>query len=174
MNYYFVSLARNYNLIDDEAIEKWAYKNLEGNHDSPWWFSYLISARTLDSVNSILRDAASESEVEESPPYCFKYVSVDSWCRFLNFVNSRSTFRSTISGIVENADNSDCLESVLLYRVLKTLERSSALDGGYSSKLWIDLFQNEELKYFDLYIVPMLKEFNVDARKWLNSSIKYD
>ena len=124
MNYYFLSLARKYKLIGDEAIEKWAYKYLEENDDPEWWFSYLISASTLESVGTILRDAASEVELEETGSYCFKYESADSWCRFLSLINLRSEFQTTFSGIIENAEHSDCLESELLYHALNKLEKN--------------------------------------------------
>lgn len=174
MNYYFLSLARKYKLIGDVAIEKWAYKYLEENDDPEWWFSYLISTSTLESVGTILRDAASESEVEETGSYCFKYESADSWCRFLSLINQHREFRTTFSEIIENAEHSSCLESELLCHTLNKLKKSNESDDANPSGLWIDLFQSKDLEYFESYIVPFFEEFKIDANLWLKSMIKFD
>lgn len=174
MNYYFLSLARKYKLINDEAIEKWSYKKLEEIENPDWWFSYLVSAKTLGSVNLILGNAASESENEELGPYFFKYESIDSWCRFLSFINKHLEFRAVIIEILENAEHSNCLESVLLFHALDKFEKSKKSSITSSSNAWIDLFENKELKYFDSYVVPFFREFEIDANVWLKSKIRYD
>jgi hypothetical protein len=44
MSYRYINLARNYGLLDDEHIEKWAYGHMERDSEPEWWFSELISA----------------------------------------------------------------------------------------------------------------------------------
>ena len=173
MNYRHISLAREYKLISDENIESWAYSELQSSSEPQWWFSFLVSARTLDSVESILADAANETELGGASRSYDYYADTKSWFLFLALVVGKLDFNYVYSEVVEEAEHAGSKESVMLSHVLNGLHEKFNTNKNNFPRRWIDLFNDSEMLFFNTYIAGFLKTFNIDALAWLAREIPH-
>ncbi len=161
MSYRYINLARNYGLLDDEHIEKWAYGHMECDVEPEWWFSDLISAKTLDSVETVLMKAAFESERDKSFNGKPSFTSIDSWFAFLGYINNKNSMFEAIDIISDHVNHDESKEAPVLLNILKELRCSQNIAVS-------ELFKGSELEFFRSWIVPFFKELNINANEWLN------
>jgi len=160
MSYRYINLARNYGLLNDEHIEKWAYGHMVRDAEPEWWFSDLMSAKTLESVETVLLDAAFESERDKTFDGVANFVSVNSWFAFLAYIHNQKSLSEATDIVLDHVNHDDSQEAPVLLHVLEKIEESEDLTVR-------ELFKENELNFYRSWIVSFFKGLEIDANEWL-------
>jgi hypothetical protein len=160
MSYRYINLARNYGLLDDEHIEKWAYGHMERDSEPEWWFSELISAKPLESVETVLMKAALESERDKTFDRIPNFVSVNSWFAFLAYIQNQKSLTEVSDIVLDHVNHDDSQEAPVLLNVLENLVNCSDISVN-------ELFKESQLVFYKTWVVTFFKELEVDANEWL-------